>query len=497
MIRWLKKNNYVKKEIEIDKNYYSVYLKEKIYSPASLPRIVVVSYQPNSEASELLRLCIKSIKKFTSINYELWVVDNNSPDRFIKWIDEVEDINIAYIRTEPKGEASYANGIALEAASRLINPDTTYLICLHEDVVVCRYGWLDYMISKMDGRIKAAGFRLTTARVPEGVLHVCGYIIDFKVFKELNLSFLPELPQFDVGDKAIYILKKNDFDIFHTPNTFDSPDLIKLIPRTMEVHNLNVTRSFNDKNEVIYMHLGRGIPKVKGEYKNKEKSSSAQWSEYIKGNLLSEPLMHFVNLDKIDHYDFSDISIREFYILNFIKDNLNLLSDNSNVFYFGRENKYFNEKRLNIKYLTKLPFNNKRFDCVIFPEIIIDNIDSRDIVEWSLENLNSRGILLATIPFVSDVKYFHKSVIDKLWKKGFREVSLVDQGSHSSIKLQIDLEKLKVKTKSLKEEEAGIIINRSMRKKLKSVIKAENKLKIKKISKADNIVTGYGIKAVK
>jgi len=504
MIEWFDSNNYIKKDINVDNNYYEVYLKESVFSPGTSPRIVVVSYQPNEKSSELLKLCIESIKKFTDSDYELWIVDNNSPFGNIKWIDDIKDINIAYIRTEPKGKASYANGLALEIATRLINPDVRYLVCFHEDIAVCRYGWLKYMLSRMNGKIKASGFRMTRARVPEGVLHVCGYIIDFQLFKEMKLSFLPELPQFDVGDKAIYLLKENGFNIFHTPNTFDYPELVKLIPTTMEVHNLNVTRSFNEKNEIIYMHLGRGIPKARGEYKNKEKISSEQWSSYIRSNLLSEPSMQLIEPEKADYFDFSIYSIRYFYVLNFIMDNLNLLPDESNVFCYGKEDKNPGKKRLNINYMTGLPAESKELYCAIYPEIKED-IDIGDIVNWSWENLRTGGILIMTVPSLSnpernkppDSKYPVNSIIDRLWEAGFREVSVKVQGSDESVLFQSELEGLKIKTEGLDKEKERAVINRYIINRLKRLLNTENKLEKNKTSKSVNLTTGYGIKAVK
>ncbi len=504
MIEWFDRNNYIKKDIDVDNNYYEVYLKETVFSPETSPRIVVVSYQPNEKSSELLKLCIESIKKFTVSDYELWIVDNNSPFANIKWIDNVKDINIAYIRTEPKGGASYANGLALEIAARLINPDTEYLVCFHEDIAVCRYGWLKYMLSRMDGKIKASGFRLTRARVPEGVLHVCGYMIDFQLLKKLELSFLPELPKFDVGDKAIYLLKENGFDIFSTPNTFDDPELVKLIPRTMEAFYLNVTRSFNERNEIIYMHLGRGIPKARGEYKNRDKSSSEQWSSYIRSNLLSEPSTQLIEPERADYFDFSVNSIRYFYVVNFIMDNLNLLSDESNVFCYGKEDKNLVKKRLSISYLTELPAGNKKFDCAIFPEIK-NTDDKRNIVEWSWDNLKAGGILLMTAPSLSnpernqmyDFKNSSNPIIYKLWGAGFREVSVKVQGSDESVLLQSELERLKIKTEDLDKEKARAVINRYIIKRLKRLLNTDNKLEKNKTPKSVNITTGYGIKAVK
>ncbi|MFA5014534.1 MAG: glycosyltransferase [Actinomycetota bacterium] len=414
MIEWLNKNNYIKNALEIDNRTYDVFIREKIRLPGESAKIVVVSFQPNKEASELLRLCIKSIKKFTDAGYELWIVDNNSPEEFIKWLDDVEGINIAFIRTEPEGGASYANGLALEAAVRLIDPKTKYFVSFHEDVVVCRYGWLDYMLSKMNEKTKAVGFRLTKARVPEGVLHVCGYIIDLQVFKELNLSFLPRLPEFDAGDKAIYELRKNGYDLFYTPNTFDDPDLIKLIPETLEIRNLNVTRSFNDKDEIIYMHLGRGIPKVKGEYRNKEKSSAEQWSTYIRSNLFSEPIAGFSDQ-------------------KFIKNNLDLFSKKANILYLGKENKYLKKYRFKMKYSEDLPEGNEFFNCIIYSEITGSLKDIGNLLERLYNRLEREGILLITNPFLSDknVKQFevlkksYEWASGRLWNIGFREVKVI------------------------------------------------------------------------
>ncbi|MDD5454062.1 MAG: hypothetical protein PHW62_00980 [Candidatus Ratteibacteria bacterium] len=433
MIEWLNRNNYIKYALEIDNLTYDVFIRKKIRLPGESVKIVVVSFQPNKEASELLGLCIRSIKKFTGVGYELWIVDNNSPEEFIKWLDDIEGINITFIRTEPDGGASYANGLALEAAVRSIDPDTKYLVSFHEDVVVCRNGWLDYMLSKMKGKTKAAGFRLTKARVPEGVLHVCGYIIDFQVFKELNLSFLPKLPEFDVGDKAIYELRKHGYEIFHTPNTFDNPDLIELIPETMDVYNLNVTRSFNDKDEIIYMHLGRGIPKAKGEYRNKEKSSAEQWSTYIRSNLFSEPAVQQAGKTGIGKYDFSNISTAGFYNLNFIKDNLDLLSRGANILYIGKENKYFNKYRFKIKYSEDLPEGDEFFDCIIYSEITGSLKDIGNLLERLYNRLEREGILLITNPFLSDknVKQFkvlkksYEWASGRLWDIGFREVKVI------------------------------------------------------------------------
>lgn len=504
MIEWLNKSNYIKNEINVENRNYDIFLKEKISSPKEVVRIVVVSFQPNKKAAEILELCIKSIKKFTDTDYELWIVDNNSPEEFIKWLDDIEGINIACIRTEPGGGASYANGLALEVAVQLINPETKYLLTFHEDIVVCRYGWLNYILSKINKKTNAAGFRLTKARVPEGVLHVCGYVIDFQVFKDLKLDFLPQLPEFDAGDKAIYELRKNGFDIFYTPNTFDDPDLIKLIPETMKVRNLNVTRSFNDKAEIIYMHLGRGVPKARGEYKNKEKSSAEQWKEYVRNNLFSEPALQLINENRIADFNFSRYSIKEFYDLCFIEDILNLFPENAKVLYLGNKNIYLDKHWPGIEYRESMPSSAGNFDCIFCPEITKYTGEIDDLLFQSYKRLRIGGIFSITVSFMLDTRnqdsnqleYSYNWISDKLWKLGFREVSVLMQGSVEVSKIFLECEKAKAKSED--DLKRFVFNDKLIKRRLKGIFERESKLVTCQILPgAENVLMGLGIRAVK
>lgn len=495
MITWLKENNYLNKQIEIDNNDYDTYYKKKTNATEKAPRIIIVSYQPNETASELLRLCIKSIKKFTETDYELWVVDNNSPEDKIKWLDKIDDINVVYIRTEPQGEASFANGLALETAIKLIDSKTQFLVTLHEDTVVCRYGWLEYLLSKLDNKTKAAGFRLTKARVPEGVLHVCGYMIDFQTFKKLSLNFLPQLPEFDIGDKVIYDLKNKDFTIFTTPNTFDDESLVTLIPKTLGIHNLNVTRAFNDKNEIIYMHLGRGIPKAKGEYKNKEKSSSEQWIDYIKRYLFSEPVLQQIDLKKVNDFDFSKNSIKDFYKVAFYEDILNKLPPDFKNAFFGNRNKYFNKYNLNDLNNQDLRYKEDVFNCIVFDKILDNTLKIRELIDQCYRALVKGGIMALSIQSDKSERDINLDGIKYLWKIMFREVSVQKQGSDAVLKLVFDTEKIISKTPgNLKDD---LMINKFIKRRLVKIIKKDNKSGVRNLFSSGNIATGYSVTAIK
>ncbi|HHT79604.1 MAG TPA: hypothetical protein GXZ93_07430, partial [Actinobacteria bacterium] len=169
--------------IPLDNIDYHIFYKRNISGNIDAPRIMIVSYQPNPQASKITRMAIETIRKFTDSDYELWVIDNCSPEQNIVWMQDYEDINLVFIRTQPKEIGSYANGLALEMASRLIDEKSKYVVTFHLDIAVAGYGWLKFMLSKLNEKVRACGFRLTKERVKEGVLHVCGYLIDFQLFR--------------------------------------------------------------------------------------------------------------------------------------------------------------------------------------------------------------------------------------------------------------------------------------------------------------------------
>src|SRR5208337_165231 len=119
----------------------------------------------------------------------------------------------------------YANAIGLELAVRLVHPASHFFMSMHMDTLPCRAGWLSFLRSKIGDGIAAAGVRMDRTRTPEGVLHVLGYMVDFQLFKKLQLDYLPDLPQLDVGDKVTVRLREEGYEVFACPNTLWDPTL--------------------------------------------------------------------------------------------------------------------------------------------------------------------------------------------------------------------------------------------------------------------------------
>ncbi len=283
----------------LDGRLYWLDVLRRVDRLANAPRLLIVSYLPNAQAFHILRVCLQAIQRFTPEPHEIWVLDNHSPRAQADRLLELRDVNIVFNHTEPRPHGArlfpalsqqknwgyYANAIALEIGTRLIDPNTQFLMTLHMDVMPCREGWLSFLRGKMNGRVRASGVRMDTARTPEGILHVLGYLVDFQLFKQLNLDFFPRLPQYDVGDRAIFSIRKAGYDIFACPNTLWNEKLIETLPPDSPFRSLHVDRSFDDAGNVIFLHLGRGVRKSSSEVV--KGTTTEEWINFADEHLLS------------------------------------------------------------------------------------------------------------------------------------------------------------------------------------------------------------------
>ncbi len=282
-----------REHLVIDGRNYDVQVRRRVSLPLDAPRLIIVSRQVNAASQNIVKTCVRSIEHFTPEPHELWVVDNNSPIEKVNWLLDEPSINVAFNRTEPRPSqpaadkdpvdsgnqmdwGSYANAIALEIGARLVDPGTAYFMTLHMDTMATRSGWLTYLRSKIKGKTRSAGFRFDKTRIPEGVLHVLGYIVDFQLFQRLKLDFLPDLPGLDVGDKVTVELRKAGYDVFACPNTLWEPEVASKITSDDLLGSFAVDRALDDDSNVIFLHLGRGVRKSIGDHQRG--TLVAEWS---------------------------------------------------------------------------------------------------------------------------------------------------------------------------------------------------------------------------
>ena len=209
---------------------------------------------------------------------------------------------------------------------------------------------------------------------------------------------------------------------------------------------------------------------------------------------------------KLIDEDFLDFSITEFYISNFLEENLNLLSDRSSILYFGEKRKTLNRYNFNCsKYSEGSAYGSLSFDCVIFSEAIkyLDRMEY--LLKQFYKLLKSGGILLTTVPFIigndirnlDELECSYDWISKKLWEIGFREVSVKKMGTEHSLSLYLEYKNLEMKLEGTDGKKAAVMKNKFIKKKLKNVLMLENRSHSDRGSNSGIITTGYGIAAIK
>jgi glycosyltransferase involved in cell wall biosynthesis len=107
---------------------------------------------------DFTRLCLRSIRKFTSYPHEIIVVDNGSADESVEYLRKLKWIRLLERKPQPdEPGGGYSHAAALDLA--LANCNTEFFVSLHSDVFVKRSGWLTDLIKYFgnDERIACVG----------------------------------------------------------------------------------------------------------------------------------------------------------------------------------------------------------------------------------------------------------------------------------------------------------------------------------------------------
>ena len=263
---------------------YSFEILHRKETESDVPKIIIVTYMFNNDSTEITKLAVESIKKFTEQEHEIWISDLNSTKESFQWVvadDKLNFVrNLSISQPLPSRQDSYANALGLEAGARAIDPQTKYVVIMHSDVVVAANNWLEFVTNKLNDKVRGVGLSIDSSRI--NAMHCSGMVFDFDLYKTYKADFRPNLPHLDVADDITTKIRENSFEYTYCKNSFNDKSVIDLIGQESIFKNMRCDRSINDNNEVFFAHLGRGIQKASGEYFKPNRTSIRQWINTIK-----------------------------------------------------------------------------------------------------------------------------------------------------------------------------------------------------------------------
>jgi glycosyltransferase involved in cell wall biosynthesis len=104
---------------------------------------------PHYKTPELLKLCLRLIRKYTDLSSaKVIVIDNHSEDESLIYLRKLKWIHLIERKPEPNETPALAHAKALDLA--LAQTTTPYVLSIHTDTLVKNARWLDFLIKQLE-----------------------------------------------------------------------------------------------------------------------------------------------------------------------------------------------------------------------------------------------------------------------------------------------------------------------------------------------------------
>jgi hypothetical protein len=227
---------------------------------------------------KLTATAIRSFEKYKPDNLKITyiVVEGSEDDSYKQSITSLAK-NVKWYNNkggdigDPINGASTANGLNLEFGKAYAQTDWVF-VC-HNDVAVQSSNF--YKVLQQHAKNYCL---ISCCKDPLriGACHISGLLVKNSILQKVDC--MPDMPRIDVGDRLTEYCRENNLNYISLPNTHNTPDLWNDLTGIWSSvgKDCGVDRCVID-GEVIFCHLGRGIPKFFNQYFKQGKISHDGW----------------------------------------------------------------------------------------------------------------------------------------------------------------------------------------------------------------------------
>ena len=230
---------------------------------------------PSFKSFDLTYICVKSFEKFRpkDVKNKYIVVENSSETSYRKDIEEISD-NVVWVNNDTDLRGSEANADAIVCG--LKEADSRFVFFAHCDTCVVSEHFYDAMFDKIScNALVGTGFD----NIRINALHISGVFADTLYIPCKTLDYFPTYQDgaqiMDVGDVLTQYCREHELSYFCFPNSLNNSTLVIEEPYGDLEY---VDRCLSE--EVIFLHLGRGIPKTEGTYRKKGRIGIDGWKSF-------------------------------------------------------------------------------------------------------------------------------------------------------------------------------------------------------------------------
>lgn len=131
--------------------------------PSNAPAVTILI--PHFQTPELIRLCLRSIRKYTSIPCTVCVLDNGSKDSSLDYLRSLSWIVL--VESDGSNDIWKSHYLCLNAAVRKVQ--TPSFVIMHSDAIVTHPDWLPFLLGRLKGQCAAVGCRHQRIRQEETI----------------------------------------------------------------------------------------------------------------------------------------------------------------------------------------------------------------------------------------------------------------------------------------------------------------------------------------